>query len=180
MTAMDVVLDPVLDSGVPLCFDTSAVPSQGNPVKLLLPIRERFPGRRLLIPAWVVAEAVRQLRAKHGDAYRDNMVAAFLDNPELNLEVVGFERATALGAWPQVAGRFADADWRWELRPLPEKRRDQPCAQRCRAADHAILAAAVQARAVLVSDDDELRREAANAALLPAAVSVKELRHKLS
>jgi rRNA-processing protein FCF1 len=62
---------------------------------------------------------------------------------------------------------------------LPTRRGDQPCAQRCRAADHAILAVALQARAVLVSNDRALLREATDAGL-PAAVSVDELRHKLN
>jgi hypothetical protein len=110
MTAVDAALDPLLDANVPLCFDTSAVPSQRNPRKLLRKIRGRFPERRLLIPAWVVAEIVRQLRAKHGHAFRADEVTAILDHPELSLEVVGVERDTAIGAWLQVVGRFADAD----------------------------------------------------------------------
>ncbi len=79
----------------------------------------------------------------------------------------------------EVGGRFEDGHWSWQRRPLPRNRADQPCAERCRAADRAIDATARQHQALLVTEDQVLAAEAARDGYRPGAVSASELRQIL-
>ena len=168
------------DESVPLCFDTSAVFGSREAPRFLRQVRDRFPGRMLIIPAWVVAERVRQLRIKYGNEFDPSMIRReFLNAKTLDLFVAPFDEDVALLGWVEVTGRFTDEEWSWENHPLKRSSKNLPCAERCRSGDHAIYATASAHRALLVTNDDGLLEQVKRDGYLPGAVSKECLRARL-
>lgn len=161
---------------IPLCFDTNAIFGKVSSELFLRSVRVRFPRRKLLIPVNTVAERARQLRAEKGDAFRVSDIRAFLDSPDLGLEVVGFDREVALNGWLAVTGGFRNQDWEWEERPVPRKRSEQPCAERCRTGDHMVYAVARSQDALLVTEDKMLLAQVARDGMPPGAIKTSELK----
>lgn len=160
----------------PLCFDTSAIYGDRRSVTNLESIRKRFPDRRLLIPAWVVAEKARISQAERASEFRVSLLEAFLRAPNLGLEVVPFDSSVALGGWlaatnhPEVSGR-----WSWQTNPIPQHRLEQPCGERCRTGDYIVYALARHHQAVLVTEDRALLNQVQHHAYHPGACRIREL-----
>lgn len=158
----------LLDGGVPLCFDTSSAFG----VSLLRLARRAFPEHELILPAWVVAERVRQFQREKGPAFDIEVIRTFLHDPVLNLKIAPFDEKTATTGWLAVTATLA-GPWGWE-RIVSETR---PCAHRCRSGDYIVAAVAVSTGALLVTDDTELRRQvSANNFPLPGCCSGREMR----
>jgi len=62
-------LEKARDPLVPLCFDTSAIFGKVSFASFLGRVRRTFPARRLILPAWVVAERSRQLHEEYGNQF---------------------------------------------------------------------------------------------------------------
>ncbi|MDG4594583.1 MAG: hypothetical protein P9F75_02640 [Candidatus Contendobacter sp.] len=161
------------DENIPLCFDTNAIFGSRAGPELLRKIRERFRARKLLIPAWVVAERSRQLKMQYGTRFNRSLIEGFLADPELELELLAFDRDVALSGWLDVVERFQDNEWRWEEQPTSKPR---PCAERCRTGDHIVYALALAHRALLVTGDKPLLRQVAADGAYPGAIGVDRLR----
>lgn len=162
----------LFDESVPLCFDTNAIFGKTSATDFLESIRRRFPARRLLIPAWVVAERGRQLKIEYGEEFDSSMIETWLKKPSIKAEVLAFDQEVALGGWLDVVGRFQNSEWSWTGQPLSEKR---PCAERCRTGDHIIHALALTHGALLVTNDKGLLSVAANCSFL-GAIEVEQLK----
>lgn len=176
MSASDLDL---LNEEVPLCFDTSAIYGQRGARRLLQTLRDRFPSRRLIVPALVVSERVRQLKEEFDRSERKfdvEMVKGFLQDPRLRLEITAYDHEIALGAWVDLAAGLPDQVWKpyFEIKKTLDRR---PCGERCRAGDHLIQATARQHQAILVTNDDVLYQHAAR--LQPGVVREVELRRRL-
>ena len=167
----------LLDEQIPLCFDTCAIYGENTALKFLESVRKRFPQRRLLIPTWVVAERVRQLKVEHGENFRLSLVMGFLKKPDLKLELSPFDESVALNGWLDVVGRFQDSEWDWKGRKTLDS---QPCAERCRVGDHIIYAVARAHKALLVTEDDGLLKQVGANGIAPGAVHARELKRVLS
>lgn len=161
------------DETIPLCFDTNSIYGKIEGPALLMKIRERFRSRKLLIPAFVVAERIRQLKAEKGDKFNRSWIEDFLSDEDLKLQVLPFDQEVALGGWLDVVGRFSDKAWSWKTQP-PEKPR--PCAERCRTGDHIVYALALTHGALLVTDDKELLWQVAANCSFPGAIEVDRLK----
>jgi hypothetical protein len=123
-----------------------------------------------------VAERARQLKAEKGDGFKVSYIKAFLDSPDLGLEVVGFNREVALNEWLAITGGFRNEDWGWEHRPVPQTRNEQPCAERCRVGDHMVYAVARSQNALLVTGDETLLAQVARDGIHPGAIKTSELK----
>ena len=174
MTA-DAVQKVLSNNDIALCFDTSAI--YGNRVgpALLEAIRERFPTRKLLIPAWVVAEKTRDLKAIHGPDFRLEEIEGFLQDDELDLNIVAFDENVSLNGWLEVTERLGPKGWKWEKRDLPKVRKEQPCAERCRSGDYIVYAIARTHKALLVTEDKELREQVERDGTYPGVITAREL-----
>jgi predicted nucleic acid-binding protein len=163
---------------MPLCFDTSAIYGNVEGARLLQKVRDQFPRRELIIPAWVVAEKLRHMRQRMGANFRMSLVESFLSDQDLRLRVVSFSLKTATDAWLGVVKNFTDDEWRWER--LPKEYTPRPCAQRCRTGDHIVYAVAREHRALLVTRDDGFIAQVQRDVYLPGAVHIQELQSMLS
>ncbi len=162
---------------VPLCFDTSAIHGNVAGANLLHAIRKQFPAREPIVPAWVVAEKVRQMRLDMGEAFNMAKVRGFLSDPDLKLEVKPFNRNTAIGSWQELVGPFSNEEWRWEH--LPAEYVPRPCAERCRTGDHIVYAIARAHGALLVTDDRGLVAQVQTDAYRPGVVMVQAVQSML-
>lgn len=161
------------DETIPLCFDTNSIYGNIGGPALLMKIRERFQSRKLLVPAFVVAERSRQLKAEKGDKFNRSWIEDFLSDEDLKLQVLPFDQEVALGGWLDVVGRFSDKAWSWKTQP-PEKPR--PCAERCRTGDHIVYALALTHGALLVTGDGGLLKQVAADGTYPGAIDVAQLK----
>lgn len=75
----------------PLCCDTAALYDPS----ILRQLRQRFPARRILLPAIAYFERQRQLRVRFGPAYRPEVLRQNLLEP-LEIEIVPCEEPVAL------------------------------------------------------------------------------------
>lgn len=155
----------------PLCFDTNSIWGEREAPRHLRRIRRRFPRRRLLIPAWVVAERVRQLSERYGDGFEPSLIAAFLDDETTSLEVVPFSRDVSVGAWRKATAKLS-RPWDWKGGQDPTER---PCAERCRSGDYIVYATAIAHGAVLVTDDTAFAEQAARGDLIPGVASMADV-----
>ncbi|MDS4060272.1 MAG: hypothetical protein RKP73_17135 [Candidatus Contendobacter sp.] len=161
------------DETIPLCFDTNSIYGKKEGPLLLMKTRERFQSRKLLIPALVVAERSRQLKAEMGDKFKRSSVKSFLSDEDLKLEVASFDEKVALGGWLNVVGRFTNLEWDWKRQP-PEKPR--PCAERCRTGDHIVYALALTHGALLVTGDGGLLKQVAADGTYPGAIHTNQFK----
>lgn len=161
------------DENIPLCFDTNAIFGSRAGPELLRKIREHFRARKLLIPAWVVAERSRQLKMQYGTKFNRSLIEGFLADPELGLELLAFDRDVALSGWLDVVGRFSDKEWGWKTQPSEKPR---PCAERCRTGDHIVYALALTHGALLVTGDGGLLKQVAADGAYPGAIDVDQLK----
>ncbi len=171
--------NPFLGRGnVPLCFDTCAIYGDVEGPSLLRRVRDRFPERDLIIPAWVVAEKLRQMKRDKGALFSMARVRAFLLDQDIRLWVVPFGLETATDAWLEVVGNFRDDEWRWE--GLSQEYTERPCVQRCRSGDHIVYATARMHRALLVTQDSGLIDQVRRDAYVPGVVLIPALRSMLA
>jgi hypothetical protein len=162
---------------IPFCFDTSAIYGDVAGPRLLKGVRDRFPNRELMIPAWVVAEKLRQMKRARGERLDMVRVRGFLADPDLKLRIMPFGRETATGSWLEVVGNFTDEQWRWEH--LPKQYTQRPCAQRCRSGDHIVYATARTHGALLVTEDDGLIKQVQEDGYEPGAIAIQALQSLL-
>ncbi len=162
----------------PLCCDTSALYFPGT----LRHLRQRFPTRRVLLPAIAYFERQRQLRVRFGSVYRPEVLRQNLLEP-LGIEIVPCEESIALllaqmveqvetralsdltgnQTWPdQRIRQEAIQTHAWEMRdrqanwiPLlqGEFGLPTPCGQRCRLGDYVIAVTARSHNALLLTAD---------------------------
>ena len=163
----------LFDESVPLCFDTNAIFGKTSSTHLLESARKRFPERRLLIPAWVVAERGRQLKIEYGEEFDSSVIETWLNKLSIKAEVLAFDQEVALGKWLDVVGRFQNSEWSWTGQPLSEKR---PCAERCRTGDHIVYALALTHGALLVTGDEGLLEQVAADGAYPGAIDVYQFK----
>ncbi len=164
----------LLDPAIPLCFDTSAIFGVRQGPALLRDVRKRFPERELILPAWVIAERVRQLRSQMGLRFDPQVIRAFLSDAELNLRLAEFNADAALTGWLAVTSDLPGL-WGWEGLTHAVER---PCAQRCRSGDYFVAAIAASHGAILVTDDHGLRQQMQS--VLRGCVSSNQLRENLN
>ena len=162
---------PTFDTEAPLCFDTNSVWGVVEAPRQLRRIRQRFPERRLLVPAWVVAERVRQLAVSYGSEFKPELISAFLDDESTALEIVPFSAATSLHAWRLATSKLSQS-WDWKDGTETTKR---PCAERCRSGDYLVYACAIEHHALLVTEDKVLAKQAKSDGRLPGIVSMSQL-----
>lgn len=164
MTSAEQLRDP----SIPLCFDANVIGPRArlNPRPFLDKIRRRGPSRPLIVPAIVVAESVRQLYKRFGDAYNPHLIQVFLDDSVINLKVVDFDRRTAELHWLACVGRFTEEDWRK--------------GQRARFADHAVYAIARSVGAILITQETELREQMEKDNYQPGWATQEELQQALA
>lgn len=155
-------IENVRDPSIPLCFDTCALPGRKSPgaLKFLRRIRKCFPQRDLLLPAFVIAEAIRQLKLdlmEQGIQYDQIFVDNFLNDRDLAIKIIDFNRDVTYPHWLDVVGCYTDADW------------DET--QKARFADHGMYASARARGAILVTNDKKLRRTIKGDGYHPGAIT---------
>jgi len=172
----------IVNEGITLCFDTNAIYGKRTALNFLIGIRDYFPNRRLIIPAWVIAERLRQLMVEYGSGFQFSKVRYFLEGLKKHkIEIVAFDidvvfrEEEIISDWLKVVGQFEDKEWDWAKRPLPKIRKDQPCAQRCRTGDHIVYAIALRHSALLVTKDDPLLNQVLKDGTYPGAIHAEEL-----
>jgi hypothetical protein len=163
---------------VPICFDTCAIYGDIEGPRLLEKLRERFPERELIIPAWVVAEKLRQMKRDKGAKFDMSRVQLFLSDPDLKLRVMPFSLETATDSWLEVVGDFTEDNWSWER--LPNQYTPRPCAQRCRSGDHIVYAIARAHRALLVTQDQGLITQVMQDGYVPGTADIPALKSMLA
>lgn len=164
-----------------ICCDTSALYYPGT----LRHLRQRFPARRILLPAIAYFERQRQLRVRFGPAYRPEVLHQNFLEP-LEIEIVSCEEPIALllaqmveqietRALNRLTGSqtWPDQQTRQEMiRAHAQELRTQqanwtpllqgecglptPCGQRCRLGDYVIAATARSHNALLLTTDRAL------------------------
>jgi len=162
----------------PICCDTSALYYPTT----LRRLRQRFPIRRLLLPAVAYFERQRQLRIRFGPAYRSEVLRQNLLEP-LEIEITPCEEPIALflaqvveqietralsdltgnQMWPdqwtrQEVIRTYARDMRFRSANWPpllqgEPNLPTPCGQRCRLSDYVVAATARFHDALLLTTD---------------------------
>lgn len=157
------------DPSVPLCFDTNTLRGFLEAPKFLDRCARRWPDRQLLIPTVVVAEMVRAFllfsaaREAGPIPFKKIKFETFLYKTHPQVRVVGFDADVVLDQWSGVLERLrgpAETPWPWRWDEKPSKLcrvQTEACAQVCRWPDHAIVAIALQHRALLVTNDDGIR-----------------------
>ena len=171
----------LVDLAHPICCDTSALYHPG-PLRYL---RQRFPNRRILLPAIAYFERQRQLRVRFGPDCDAKFLRQGLLEP-LEIEIVACEESTAL-LLAQMAEQtetralndlMGSQTWSSEQarkkvirahapemrtrqanwRPLLQGERNHvpPCGQRCRLGDYVIAATARFFDALLLTSDTSL------------------------
>jgi len=188
----------------PVCCDTSALYYPG----VLRRLRQRFPGRRIVLPAVAYFERQRQLRIRFGPAYRSEVLRQNLLEP-LEIEIIPCEEPIALflaqvveqietRALSDLTGNQVWPD-RWTRReairtygrdmrarsanwvPLLRGEPDLPgsCGQRCRLSDYVVAATARLHDALLLTTDRALLDASdRHSDLFPPALSPQDCWHE--
>jgi len=167
---------------IPLCFDTSVFFVRGKALPFFRKVREQFPERTLIVPAAAIAEHARQLMARRGRTPEEAVIElkTYLDDDDNGLTVGDFNSAVALYGWVKVTGHFDEQIWKWQKRPVPKSRSEQPCGERCRVGDHAIYATALTHGALLVTSDKSLIDQVQGENTYPGAVYLEDFRVALN